>query len=123
MTNGEQTRKDRIEGQAVAAWRQAGSSLAIRVEAPFTFRVDACDRRCVAYLPDFGGPNGILLVATVPPVFETDPAFDSAAHDAGYYVSYINIEEYADFSEESFKEALCDWGFFGSEARKPDWLE
>jgi len=77
---------------------------------------------CSAYLPDFGGPAGMVFGLLEGPDHEVDKRLSSAADAQGLYHSFINAEVYESYDEEVFKEALTDWGFFGDEERRPVWL-
>ena len=105
-----------------AAWRTAGEILRVSVQAPYVF-VDARGREfpCLAFLPEFGGPRGMIVEAIEGPDFNTDTALAVAASEAGVYCSFVNPEQYAVFEEETFKEALRDWGFFGRPTARPLW--
>jgi hypothetical protein len=39
------------------------------------------------------------------------------------FYSFINAQIYEHYNEETFKEALVDWGYFGDETRRPSWLQ
>lgn len=104
------------------AWETASRELAIKASMPFSFEVDGRLHRCVAWLPDFGGKGGMVVVAICPPDFERDPNLFSDAKTAGYYASAINLEEYRDFDRERYIEMLQDWGFFGPPEARPAWL-
>ena len=54
---------------------------------------------------------------------KNDKEVKSAAESGGLYYSFINSEVYERHDEEVFKEALADWGYFGSEERRPTWLQ
>ena len=114
---------DRQWKKTIAAWAMASKHLGIRSELPFDFQVGRSSHKCIAYLPDFGGPKGMLLQAIFPPEFKTDEAFASDATRAGFYYSFINPLAYGEFDLKSFQEALIDWGFFGSRSKRPNWVE
>ncbi len=42
-------------------WQKAGKNLNFEVVAPFRFRVEDREHECIAFLPDFGGQNGMVL--------------------------------------------------------------
>ena len=105
----------------IAAWLLAGSELGIRVVAPFEFKVDTRSFPCIAFLPDFGGPKGMILQAIFPPGFAVDWTLRNEAEKAGYYMSFVNAELYSMFEPQGFQEALRDWGFFGPQTTQPVW--
>ena len=43
-------------------WRTAAKSLSLRIEAPYMLKsADWIEIPCVAYLPDFGNSNGMVI--------------------------------------------------------------
>lgn len=116
------TEKDKQLEELIAAWVLASERLAIRVVAPFDFKVGATLYKCIAYLPDFGSPKGMLVQATFPPNFATDEALASNARKVGYYITFVNANSYSTFDLQEFQDALKDWGFYGSPAICPEWI-
>jgi hypothetical protein len=105
------------------AWRIAAVALSIKVEAPYVIRTrDGKEVACIAHLVDFGGPNGMIIGLYSRPASETDKELKSAAESKGLFYSFINADFYERYDENEFKEALTDWGFFGDEDRRPNWL-
>lgn len=105
------------------AWRIAADALSITVEAPYVLNAPNCGKVLfAAYLPDFGTSQGMVIGLLGRPTYMRDKALLSAAKSRGLYSSFISAEIYARYDEEVFKEALTDWGFFGSEERRPNWL-
>lgn len=104
------------------AWIKASEELGFRIVAPYSLVCDSCVFECVAYLPDFGSINGMVVYLMLPrPSYDT-PGLMEAARALDMYYSCINGEVYGVFDAEVFKEALRDWGFFGPESEKPDWI-
>jgi hypothetical protein len=53
-----------LDEKLIAAWRQAGANLGVRVIAPHTLRgSDGQTVECEAFLPDFGSPTGAVIVS------------------------------------------------------------
>jgi hypothetical protein len=67
-----------------------------------------------AFLPDFGGPHGAVVVA-----LHDDERFlrASATH---HYVSGLG-DSYREFEPDWFRETLDDWGWYGPTSRRPAW--
>jgi hypothetical protein len=115
--------KDR-EKNCYTAWLTAAVALSIRVESPYLLKsADGSEVPCAAYLPDFGGSNGMVIGCIDRPDYKTDRGLQSAAKSRGFYCSFINSEVYEHYNEEVFKEALLDWGFFGDESLRPNWMK
>jgi len=107
------TPKERVVSNV---WKKAGELLGINVQAPYVLNV--CDRSyvCLAFLPQFGGSNGIILRGTEGPSFEVDEQFIADAKSQGFNWSYLNLDEYSVYDEEHIKEALDDWGKYQGES-------
>jgi hypothetical protein len=104
-------------------WHAAAELLSIRIEAPYTLKnIDGNEVPCVAYLPDFGGPNGMVIGHTSSPRHQVDASLKSAAESRHLFYSFINFKVYEIYNEEAFKEALMDWAFFGVETLRPSWM-
>lgn len=111
------------ETELLQAWREAASSLSVRVEAPYIIKAANGEAiECVAYLPDFGGPKGMVIGIIAPPEFQTNSALKLAAESLELFYSFINRDVYRKYQEEIFKEALRDWGYQGSESLRPFWV-
>jgi hypothetical protein len=90
--------------------------LGVRVEAPYVLLHDGKSVRVDAYLPDFGGKNGMVILMDC---FIDLNAFSSIADAAGLYFSALNGRAFT--SERQVKETLDDWGYFGPENSRPEW--
>src|ERR1043166_7686336 len=105
------------------AWRTAAKCLSLRIEAPYVLKgEDGIDVFCVAYLPDFGSSNGMVIGFFSRPDHKLDTSLKLAAESRGLSYSFINYKVYEHYSENTFKEALADWGFFGDETLRPSWM-
>jgi len=83
---------------------------------------DGIEVSCVAHLPDFGSPNGMVIGFIHHPDYGVDTRLKLAAESQGLFCSFINYKVYGHYNEEVFKEALADWGFFGDETLRPSWM-
>jgi hypothetical protein len=109
--------------QALEAWKHAGASLGIRVEAPYhTVTADGEKISCLAHFPDFGSPNGMVIGTLISPGYEIDKGVKRVAKELGKYCSFINIKIYAKYDEMMFKDTLIDWGYWGTRENQPQWL-
>ena len=103
------------------AWRLAASELGFQFTAPFEIKEAGCIVLFHGYVRDFGSPAGTVFF-----VCETfQERFSEAvnlARRTGYFYSQINAEVYRRFDRETFLEVLRDWGWFGANATRPNWL-
>jgi len=107
----------------VEAWLQASKEMNIRVIAPYVVQDSSIEHSFVAYLPDFGNENGMIIDIMDPEDYSSLPELKEVAKNKNLYYSAINPEEYKNFNEEIFHEALIDWGYFGDKERRPSWLD
>lgn len=69
------------------------------------------DTRWPAYLPNFGGVNGMLV-----------GSMECSYPESGsLYRSLLNPVAYLGTTKETLMEALNDWGWFGSIEDRPAW--
>jgi hypothetical protein len=113
-----------ILNQASASWHDACHRLGVRIDAPFTLGSDGSLIDCIAFLPDFGGPKGMVVGAMDLPKIKPNALVLQLAHKDGLYASFINATPYAcaTIKDSLYQEALSDWGFFGPENKRPVWL-
>ena len=106
------------------AWRIAATALSIEIEIPYKLKTAEGDEiLCLAHLPEFGGPKGLVIDLYFHGEGKLNPRLTLAAKSQGLFCSFINADIYERYDEKEFKEALADWGFFGPEIRRPQWLE
>jgi len=97
------------------AWREAALRLGVRVVAPYDLRDSGGGVITVeAFLPDFGGPSGAVVVAL------DDEARAQRAAAAGPFVSRVG-SGYRSFDEQLFRETLDDWGWHATASPPPPW--
>ena len=111
-----------LSDRVIEAWNEASRDLDVRVVAPFSLEVGGRSVSCLAFLPDFGSANGMVVGGCVPPGFEVDSLMASRAQEAGMYYAFINLECYSTYQREAFVEELTDWGYYGASERRPAWL-
>jgi hypothetical protein len=109
--------------QLADVWKSAAGALMVRIEAPYTLRgTDGTEVDCIAFLPDFGSPNGAVIGCLGDSTQKSDGELKKAAESRKIFYSFINFEAYRTYRNERFKETLIDWGFFGDEACRPSWM-
>jgi len=67
-------------------------------------------------MPDFGGPQGTLLLTRFDP-----ESMDRSQDETDYYSSGLNPESYEPYRREIYMETLNDWGWFGA-GSPPSWF-
>lgn len=104
-----------LDDKIVSAWGEAASSLGVRVLAPHS--VDCSDGTVLvveAFLPDFGGPQGVVGVAL------DDRERCERAIGTNHFVSQL-ASSYRRFDVTRFRDTLNDWQWFGSPDDRPGW--
>jgi hypothetical protein len=97
------------------AWTEAATELGIRVHAPYQHCLpDGTVLEAEAFVPDFGSPAGILIIAL------EDTAREAALSCSELAYSALG-PSYDVYDAVHFRETLDDWGWFGSPALRPDW--
>lgn len=107
--------------RAAEVWREAGDKLRFKVTAPFRLESDGQSAWCIAFLPDFGSPKGVVVAPMMPPAFDIDPLIEKLAKKHGYFCSFMSAVGW-EYDEAAIKDALVDWGFFGPKDQCPVWL-
>lgn len=110
---------------ASKSWREACNHLKVRVVAPYTLEVAEDSTTCLAFLPDFGGQNGMVIGAMDLPKLGTDAHLKKLAERKGFYFSFVNAPAFADapIDDKAFKDALEDWGYYGTKEKRPAWFK
>jgi hypothetical protein len=113
--------KPNLFDEAVKVWRTAGVDLAIQLEAPVVIpSANSESQTALAYLPDFGSSNGVIVDGGHAPAFKGNRIVKDYASERNCFYSIVNLELYKVYDREHFIEMLLDWGYFGQ--KKPSWL-
>jgi hypothetical protein len=87
--------------------------LGLRCDCPHVVRnADESELEFAAFLPQFGGPRGLLLDVVTEPDFVPSKSHNAAASGLGIPVSFINPSSLLEDANE-FVAVLRDWGYFG----------
>ena len=117
VTPGERSSGERemLDGQIVAAWREAAFDLGVRVVAPHALELpDGTVLEVEVFLPDFGGPHGAVAIAL------DDHERCERATALNCFVSQL-ASRYRCFDAELFRDTLNDWQWFGPATDRPNW--
>ncbi|MGA2542896.1 MAG: hypothetical protein ABSG78_15205 [Verrucomicrobiota bacterium] len=109
---------------ASESWRKACQKLGVKVAAPYPVKVEDGNLTCIAYLPHFGKPKGMIIAAMDLPKIGPDRRLSRFAEEEGLFCSHVNATPFAttDVGETVFKEALEDWGYYGPASQCPSWF-
>jgi hypothetical protein len=100
-----------LEERVIDAWIEASCKFRFRIDPKYRLKDSGRERQTLFFLPDYGGPNGMVVVGTAPPDFAIDSELAEAARRTGVFCSFINLEKYERFDEATFTEALEDWKY------------
>jgi hypothetical protein len=113
-----------IIASAAERWIKACAELDVQIVAPFILTDGEYSGACIGFLPNFGGPNGMVIGAMDLPSVAPDSRVETAARRRDLYISFVNASAFSNSSvdDRTFKEALEDWGYFGPQTGRPKWL-
>jgi hypothetical protein len=100
-----------LEEEVIGAWIDAACRLRFRIHPRYVIKDSMSQHETLFFLPDFGGPRGMVALGMSSPDFATDKAVEEAAKRAGLFCSFINLEIYRTYDESVFLEALQDWKY------------
>jgi hypothetical protein len=101
---------------------RAAQALGVEWISPFTLGNAGVQKTFLAWVPDFGGAKGMLLLAAVLPDMRADGEAIEMAEKMGFGISVLNADVYAAYDENRFMNMLRDWQFVGAETKRPRWL-
>lgn len=64
----------------------------------------------------------MVIGAIAPPNFQTDKQLIECAKELGFFCSFLSVKGHTDYREDLFKDALNDWGFYGPDQMRPEWV-
>ncbi len=104
-------------------WQTACRKLGVRAFAPSA--AGDLPLGCLAFLPDFGGPNGMLVGAMDLPGVKPSGPLEHFAKQKGLFCSFVNASGFAtgNVAEAVFIDALQDWGYYGPADKCPAWFK
>jgi hypothetical protein len=108
---------------ASRTWLNAAEALGIRIIAPFSILIDSVNIQCIAFVPEFGGPNGAIVGVLHPETFAIDIRLKEYAKRHEFFLSSINPLGWIKYDEAIFKDALEDWGYYGAQDKCPSWFK
>src|SRR5436190_3968968 len=114
--------QQKLFNRLVQSWVKASRLLRIQVSAPLSASHGGRVVEGVAFLPDFGSANGMVIGAAFRPGLITDDTLETFANRKQMFYASLSLPGYQDYSEEKYKEALNDWGYFGPIATCPNWF-
>ncbi len=104
-----------LDSDMSAAWRAAATHLGVRVAAPSLLTLaDGTTVEVEAFVPDFGGPHGTVVVS-----LSDEPRCRLVA-GTKHFVSQL-AASYRHFDETLFKDTLDDWAWYGTSEGRPAW--
>lgn len=100
-----------LEERVVDAWIEASCKFRFRMHPKYRLSDAGREYKTLLFLPDYGGPKGMVVAGTTPPDFAVDSDLSDAARRAGLFVSFINLNMYETFDDQTFRNALDDWKY------------
>lgn len=104
------------DAQLARYWKEAGRRFGFRVISPYTLSLNNVSAPVAALLPEFGAPEGMLLVSNY---LQLQPYLQDI-EAAGYGFSVLNADD-SEPDRASVDQVLADWGWSGR-GPEPFWL-
>lgn len=110
--------------RASETWRIRCHEWGIEINAPFVLNIGNEPFACIAFLPHFGGPKGMVIAPMDLPAFSSDDRVFVVARKSGLFCSFVNVNAFMRDAvpDDLFKEALNDWGYYGPSEKRPKWF-
>lgn len=105
-----------IETQLASYWKEAGRRFGFQVITPYTLVLGNVSVPVEALLPEFGRPQGMLLVSD----YASLQPYLQEIGTAGYGFSVLDADGFEPCLAE-VAEVLADWGWLGR-GPEPSWL-
>jgi hypothetical protein len=102
--------------QLARYWKEAGRRFGFRVISPYTLSLNNVTVTVAALLPEFGAPQGMLLVSD----YSQLQPYLQDIETAGYGFSVLSADD-SEPLQANVVEVLADWGWSGR-VPEPSWL-
>jgi hypothetical protein len=100
--------------------QRACHDVGLSIVVPFGLIMrDGIQVNAQAFLPQLGGPNGMIIVNCYDDLFGTSNELESMGYGYSVLDEPLPSEEY---ELESFIEIFSDWGWGNVTEAKPDWM-
>uniref|UniRef100_UPI00404A1541 hypothetical protein n=1 Tax=Flavobacterium sp. TaxID=239 RepID=UPI00404A1541 len=93
-------------------WIKASVHFKFKIISPYAISQDDGIKEVFAFLPEYGSSNGMIVELIFPPEYHIDKALINWSKQNEKFYSFINIENFLEYDEIYFKEALEDWAKF-----------
>jgi hypothetical protein len=109
-------------GDVVRCWQRASRELRFEIESPYVLVVDDESFWCVAYLPHFSCPTGVVLALLEDSSeFYASRIYHLHRSRDDLNILLINPEVYGRYDRELFSASMREWGFCGPAHLRPSW--
>ena len=102
------------ESPCLIKWTRAANDLGIEFVSPFRLLIAGESFEFDAIVPQFGSPNGMLIM------LDYQPRLAQVAKDSGYAFSCL-FENDDPYEMEHFVDVLNDWGWGRKDVVAPAW--
>jgi hypothetical protein len=106
-----------LEQRTIEGWREAAADLAFQFMAPFTLDDSGEAFTYLGRLPQFSGPQGMLIISDDSP--QEQQRLCQVALDHGFHYSCMSPSD-EPYDRDVFIDVLNDWGWASSEPA-PSW--
>ena len=92
-------------------WLEASVDLNFELITPYLVEIGGKIKDLFAYLPQYGSPNGMIVVLTTYPDYRIDESIVKFAKEHEYFYSFIEVSDFLEYNRDYFIELLNDWSF------------
>jgi hypothetical protein len=108
------TETDRIRDACL----MASADLGVRIVTPFSLiGRNGLAVEFIALFPDFGSAKGTAVCH-----FRDWPAKQGVASAHGLFCAGLHPESYGEYDRAQFVDTFIDWGWWGRDSDRPEWL-
>jgi len=108
--------KNKGYSQFLEAWKTAALELKLKIEIPFSIKLENEKEILVPLRIENFGSNQGTIVSTVDEMLSF-----KLLQQNGFYCSALDTLSYSVFDRDLFIDTLNDWGFYGDSSDQPDW--
>ena len=109
------------QSRLIQMWKEAADDLGLEITVPFDLTLGSGVKLHIPLLlRHFGGEEGMLVLSD----YNTVKSISDELVQAGYGFSVLDEPRSEEkYVRQDYIDILIDWGWFGDQTEKPDWLE
>ena len=81
-------------------WLEASVDLNFELITPYLVEIGGKIKDLFAYLPQYGSPNGMIVVLTTCPDYRIDESIVKFAKEHEYFYSFIEVSDFLEYNRD-----------------------